>query len=134
MTTTIGSVTLDEDMVWTDQYKDNRISASVSETIGAGVVVQEFSKSLVGRKITLESIEGYGFQKQSTVDALVNLAKIPETNYTLTIDYDGLSYTSSVRFRNEEENGAIQFEPIFVSEGLLPTTTYYQGKIFLETV
>ena len=62
MSTTVGSVTLDEDMAWTDEYKHPLVSASVEPTLGGGVYIQEFVRYEVGRPITLESTENFGFQ------------------------------------------------------------------------
>ena len=53
MSTVIGTVTLDQDMYFSDLLKRSKVNASVTPTLGGGAVVQEFSKLDVGRLITL---------------------------------------------------------------------------------
>lgn len=135
MTTTIGSVTLDKDMVFSDEYSYNRISAEVTPTLGGGVVVQEFALVEAGRSITLISTESQGLQLKSTVDALKALCDSGAGNtHTLTITSNGETFTKTVRFRNELDGGGIVFEPLQVRDGLHGQGVYYKGTIFLMVI
>lgn len=135
MSTTIGSVTLDYDMPLVDEYNYKLVNASVEKTIGGGVVIQEFGAVEKGRELTLQSTESIGFQLKSTIDALMALAAISGATYTLTITTTGGgSLTKTVRFRNEVDGGAVQFEPHQQRDGIHADTTYYGGAIYLMVV
>jgi hypothetical protein len=132
MSTVLGTVTLDKDMIFSDFYSYNRISAEVTPTLGGGVVVQEFGATEAGRPVTLVSTESQGLQLKSTVDALKALCDSGAGNtYTLTITSNGETFTKTVRFRNELDGGAVVFEPCQVRDGLHDDTVYYKGSIFL---
>jgi len=70
MSTVIGSVTLDQDMVFADLIGRSKVNASVTPTLGGGAVIQEFERIDVGRLITLITRDGMGYQQKSTVDDL----------------------------------------------------------------
>ena len=127
MTTTIGPVTLDNDMIHRDEYAFNPILASAQRTVGGGVYVQEFAAQTAGRMITLEATQTQGWQLKTTVDALHALAATPGATYTLTIGSE--NYT--VRFANELESGPIQMQPVHDLAGTVPDTIYYIGTINL---
>ncbi len=132
MTTTIGTVTLTRDMVFDDEYMYKLVNASVTPTLGGGVIVQEFSAVEKGRQITLVSTESQGLQLKSVVDELMALAAVAEATYTLTINSaNGETLTKTVRFRNEVDGGAVQFQPMQVRDGLHADTVYYKGSIYL---
>lgn len=133
MSTVIGTVTLDKDMVFSDEYDYSLINASVTDTIGGGVVVQEFDAVEKGRPVTLVSTETQGLQLKSTVDSLKALADSGANNtYTLTIISNALTFTKTVRFRNEL--GAVKAEPMQVRDGLHSDTIWYRVEIHLMVV
>jgi len=135
MSTVIGTVTLDNDMVFDNEYDYNLINASVEDTIGGGLVVQEFDKLERGRNITLVSTATQGLQLKSTVDALKALADAGINNtYTLTITSNNQTFTKTVRFRNELDGGAIKAEPMQVRDGLHSSTIYFMVEIYLMVV
>ena len=132
MSTTIGTVTLDRDMVFENEYEYNMVNAEVTPTIGGGIVVQEFEKLESGRLVTLSSTESQGLQQKSTVDSLKALADSGAGNtYTLTISSNSESFTKTVRFRHEVEGGPVQFQPIQVRDGLHSDTVLYKGTVYL---
>lgn len=134
MSTVIGSVTLDNDLVLVDEYAYNRISADVESTISGGIVLQEFSKLEKGRHITLESRDSLGWQQKSTVDALKALCdSTPYATHTLTIT-SGQTFTKTVRFRNEVDGGAVRAEPIAERPGYHETGVYYKVRVYLMVV
>ena len=136
MSTTIGTVTIDQDMYFSDLLKRSKVNASVSPTLGGGVVVQEYTKLDVGRFITLSTKDGMGYQQKSTLDNLQALADVAGATYTFTIvPYAGANYVKTVRFRNELDGGAIQMEPASLAlEGIPRDTVWYEGSIFLMVV
>ena len=68
MSTVIGTITLDNDLILDNEYEYSLINASVENTIGGGIVVQEFNKLEKGRNIVLRSTDSQGLQLKSTVD------------------------------------------------------------------
>lgn len=134
MSTVIGTVTLDNDMIFEDEFKYSRVSASATRTIGGGIVVQERSVPEKGRLITLVGNGALGSQQKSTVQELIELTEIPYATYTLTITTDTRSFSRTVRFVNEIDGGAVQFEPVVARAGLHATTMYYTGTIYLMIV
>ena len=136
MSVQIGSVPLDEDMVWLDEYIWSLAHAEVTPTLGGGLVWQEFTATEKGRPITLATESGYGYQLKSTVEALKALAQVVGATYSLTIIQPGgaASITKTVRFRHELDGGPIQFTPAPWREGYVPSTAWYKGQIFLMVV
>jgi len=135
MSTVIGTVTLDRDMIFNDEYGYNMVMAEATPTLGGGIVVQEFMALEAGRPVTLASTETQGLQLKSTVDALKALSDSGAGNtYTLTISSNSQTFTKTVRFRNELDGGAVAFEPFQVRDGLQSTTMCYKGSIFLMVV
>lgn len=134
MSTVIGSVTLNEDMSWSDEFQRPLVNSSAEPTIGGGVYVQEFARTESGRPITLESTESGGLQKKSTLTALKALADVPLATYTLTISSNSQTVTKTVRFRNEMSEGPIDFAPVQARDGLHGDDVWYRGKISLMVV
>ena len=135
MSTTIGTVTLDRDMIFDDEYAYNLISSEVTPTLGGGIVVQEFVALEAGRPVTLVSTESQGLQLKSTVDDLKALSDSGAGNtYTLSIVSNGETFTKTVRFRNELDGGAVVFEPCQVRDGLHDNTVFYKGSIYLMVI
>ncbi len=130
MTTTLGGVSFDSDMFWEDEFNDNRVSASVTKTIGGGAVVQEFAKAEKGRFITLSSQASHGTQYKSTISSLIALAQVANATYTLVIG----AVTKTVRFRNEIDGGAVQFQPFTEIDGEVAVTIPYKGTLYLMVV
>uniref|UniRef100_A0A6M3LF08 Uncharacterized protein n=1 Tax=viral metagenome TaxID=1070528 RepID=A0A6M3LF08_9ZZZZ len=134
MTTTIGSVTLDHDMIFADEYEYTQVNASVEDTIGGGIYVQEFQRSESGRPITLESTETQGLQLKSTVDSIRALADIANATYALSIVSNNQSVSKTVRFRQELDRGPVEFQPFHPRDGLHSDTIYYKGRIHLMVI
>jgi len=135
MSTTIGSVTLDRDMIFSDEFDYRMVNAEVTNTLGGGIVIQEFMGLEAGRSITLVSTESQGLQRKSTVNTLKDLADSGVGNtYTLTISSNSQTFTKTVRFRHEVEGGPVQFQPIQVRDGLHGSDIYYKGTIYLMVV
>ena len=133
MTTSIGSVTLDRDMVWDDEFDYPTVNASAEETVGGGLIYQEFERTEVGRFITLVSDDSLGLQTRSTVAALRALAESPGSTYTLTINSNGQTVTKTVRFRHEDGDPVV-FKPFMPRQGLHSDTIYYHGTIKMMVV
>ena len=132
MSTTIGSVVLDSDMIWNDEFHNTDIIAEATATIGGGVHIQEFTKPEKGRHITLQSTDGQGYQKKSTVEALRAIAASVGATYAFRITHNGLTFSATVRFRNEaSEEGAVVFDMAHVCDGLQSDNFWYSGTIYL---
>jgi len=105
MTTTIGSVTLDRDMIFEDEFNYSIVDASTVRTLGGGLIVQEFQGTEKGRRITLVSTDSQGLQKKSTVAALRALSDVSNATYQLSIASNSKTFSRTVRFVNEESGG-----------------------------
>ena len=135
MSTVIGSITHDKDMIFSDEYNYTLINAEVTPTLGGGIVVQEFDAIEAGRNVTLVSTESQGLQLKSTVDALKALSDSGAGNtYSLAISSNGETFTKTVRFRNELDGGAVVFEPCQVRDGIHSGGVYFKGSIFLMVI
>jgi hypothetical protein len=134
MTTTIGGITLDRDMIFEDEFKHSLIRAESTPTLGGGIVIQEFQAVEKGRLITLISTESQGMQKKSTVQLLKDLSNVINATYPLVINSNGKTLTKTVRFVNEVQGGAVQFTPFQDRQGLHSDTIYYKGVISLMVV
>lgn len=135
MSTQIGTVTLDRDMIFSNEYNYGLIVASVTNTLGGGVIIQEFSKAEKGRQIILVSSETQGLQLKSTVDALMALAGSGVYNtYLLTINSNSKVFSETVRFMHEVSDGAIKAEPFFARDGLHSDIIYYKLEINLMVI
>jgi len=134
MTTTIGGITLDRDMIFDNEYNYSSVRAEVTPTLAGGLIVQEFQATEKGRYVNLVSTDSQGMQKKSTVDALKNLSNIANQTYPLTISSNGKTFTKTVRFSNEVQGGAVQFSPFQDRQGLHSDTIWYKGTIYLMVV
>mgnify|MGYP001811864395 CR=1 FL=1 len=134
MTTSIGGVTLTNDMVWADEFFDPRVNASATPALGGGVIIQEFARYEPGRSITLTTQNRQGFQLKSVVEALKALADVAGATYTLSISHNTLALSKTVRFKTVLESGAVEFRMSSEMDGLQPATFYYAGSIYLMVV
>lgn len=126
-------VTLDNDMVWIDEYSWQPTVATVTPTVGEGVNIQEYEKpNENNRLITLETTEGQGYQRKKTVDALKACAAIPAGRFFLRISHNNRVLERVVRFRAEEN--AVDFEMIANLDGLQNDDFWYAGTIRLAVV
>jgi hypothetical protein len=134
MTTIIGNVQLDHDMIWENEFNYTTVFASATKTLGGGLIVQEFPAGESGRSIILISSETQGLQKKSTVEALKALSNVPNATYPLIIQSNSKSVNKIVRFMNEESDGAVQFSPIQERDGLHSSDVLYKGRIYLMVI
>jgi hypothetical protein len=132
MTTTIGSVTLSNDMIFQDRENHGQVDASVEKTLGGGIIVQEFERTEKGRPVTLRAANGHGYQEKSVVDDLEALAAVAGATYTLTIISNSITFSKTVRFRNEEDGGPVQFRQAGIEmDGNRTDGAWMEGTIFL---
>lgn len=120
----IGTVTLDNDLVWEDEFKFSQGVGTAENTIYGNLVVQTF---MVGgyKPLTLVGTQNAGWQSRATVIALQALAnEYPEAAYVVELA-DGRSVTAM--FRNEEAP-VLEFDPIALATA--PDTNFwYYGTI-----
>jgi len=134
MTTIIGGITLDRDMIFEDEYNFSNVRAEVTPTLGGGVVIQEFQAFERGRLITLVSTDSQGMQKKSTVETLKVLSNYAGYTYSLSIVSNGKTFSKTVRFANEVSGGAVQFQPFQDRQGIHSDDIWYKGQIYLMVV
>ena len=63
MTTTIGSVTLDRDMIFDDEFNYSIVDASATRTLGGGLIVQEFQGTEKAEELRWCQLTVKGFKK-----------------------------------------------------------------------
>lgn len=124
----IGDVTLDNDLIWADEFKFTLGAGVAERTIYGGMIVQTYSK-IGGRPMTLEGSADRGWQSRSTVLALQALAEFPGMVYT--VELPDLR-TFQVMFRNEEE-------PVLEFDQVTPASApggdfWYYGTVKLRIV
>jgi len=134
MTTTIGDITLDRDMIFEDEYNFSNVRAEVTPTLGGGVVVQEFQALERGRLITLVSTDSQGMQKKSTIEALKAMSNVANQTFPLVISSNGKNFSRTVRFCSENQGGAVQFSAFQDRQGLHSDSIWYKGSINMMVV
>lgn len=128
MATVVGSVTLDNDMLWTDQYAYSKLSVNVDRALSGREIIQ-IAEIPSGTPITLQSGSDYGWQSRAVVKALVALS---QTYSTFNLQISG--QTIAVRFRHEEGT-PVSFEPVSLFQPQNDTVEYwYSGSVLLATV
>jgi hypothetical protein len=103
------TVTLPNDLEWTDRYKRNLVSQNREVTAAGSMIIEEFQQA-GGYPITLVATEQYWVVK-GLVDALMALADSPlPAPMTLTYN-DGT--VISVRFRYDGDTPAVEADPVW---------------------
>ena len=131
MTISLGGITLNQDMVWREQFSALSVRQTVRETLGAAPVVAAFP---VGKGIPITllatDVNGrlIGILKKSVVDSILALAAVPGGINTLT--YKGTNY--SVIFRHEDAP-AVDMVPL-IAKTSYGANDLMRGEIKLLTV
>jgi hypothetical protein len=124
----IGGVTLDKDLLWDDEFKFVPIVGKADRTIYGNMVVQSFALT-GGQPMTLVGNETTGWQKRSTVQALIALSLVPGAIYSVELP-DARSF--QVMFRSEE-SPAVEFQPITIVSAPGSDFWYY-GTVKLRII
>ena len=116
MSTILGSVTLDHDLDWIDEFAGSPVAGTGDHTIEGGYVTQRFSlkqgSNKPGRPITLAGANDHGWQQRSTVLALEALAEEENGQFQLTINAgETEERTFQVKF-NHASPPAFKFDPV----------------------
>lgn len=128
-------VALDRDMIWTDEFNYNPILKDESDTVDNGIWYNEVLRTNeIGRKISLESMNGFGMQKKSTVQSLKALDITPNKVCYLSIVFESKTVTKKVRFNHSDDEGGVAFRPAVDLSGLAPNDFWYEGRIKLIIV
>ena len=122
MSNTLGSLTLPDQILWTDRYSWSPAAGQAQRTIAGSLAL--FTQSVSGgRPVTLEAREGVAWLTQQQVDSLMAMAAQPGAAFTLS--WEGELYT--VRFAHHSPP-AVELSPIW------PLAAHYTGTIKLITV
>lgn len=125
-TVSLGGVTLNKHMVWSDQYNWTPIRQSYIETLGGGIGVHS-ETVLGGRPITLEG-QTSGWLTRSMVEQLEVLAQTESGVFQLVIG----SFIANVMF-SHHDGLAFSFNPIsFRMDG--DDDEWFKGTIKLITI
>lgn len=96
MPLTLDGLPLPDDLLWVDEYLDDRIAQASTYTLG-GVLIVEESTQLAGQPVTLGSKdERSGWITKATLDALRTQANLAGASHTLVLP-DGRSFAVGFR-------------------------------------
>jgi len=119
------TLTLHDDMLWTDEYAWSVVSQRREYTIAGAQIIDAGAKQS-GRPITLAGDESCGWLPRTTVDALAAAAAIPGQQFTLTLR--GTPHT--VVF--DHTNQALEAEPVWGVNDPASTDNYVVTLRFIE--
>ena len=122
MTIRLNTIELPEFLL-TPEFRSG-VQASVTRTVGGGIIVQE--KSISGIEADLSGDETGPFLTKADLNALKLLSAMPNAVYSLIY----ISDTYSVRFRNEDQP-VIEAVPIFSAPDSYSTDYYHSIRIKL---
>lgn len=95
---TLAGLTLNDDLVWTDEFSWLPVEQGIQRTLGGKQIIQS-RVITAGRPITLMTDDKARWSLRSDIEALYALA---ESNQTLTLSlHDGRSF--SVQFRYDDQ-------------------------------
>jgi hypothetical protein len=122
VTLQLGSIVLNDGMVWEDEFAYAGISQSLKTTLGGVPAI--FSAPYLGPiSISLRSLSDQGWQTYATVKALQSIARTLDGQFTLTMG----SKSFIVAFRHYEGQ-VVEATP------LTPKTIYDDGDYFLVSL
>ena len=132
MVITLGGVSLNPSMNWSDRFQSYQVAQSVNRTVGGRAII--FATPLrAGRKITLESTQDSGWIDKTTVDILMGMAAIVGATFLLEVGDDTATLeTYNVIFRHNEPP-ALDINPHVPRPAHEATDTLF-GKIKLLTI
>ena len=107
----IDGITLDHDLVWSDEYNFTQGVGLAERTLYGNLIVQT-GRITGGRPLTLVGDATHGWQKRSTVIALQALVN-SNPGGTFEVEMPDLT-TKMAMFRNEEPP-VMEFTPITVA-------------------
>ncbi len=118
----LGSLTLNNGLVWTEEFAFTGVLQSMKTTLGGTPVL--YSAPVSGPvAITLASEEDQGWQTYAQVKALQSMARVLDGQYQLTLG----SRLFTVGFRHYEP-------PVIEARPLVPRTEYSDTDYFVVTL
>lgn len=105
----LGHLSLPGDLFWSDEFAWSETVGKQSTAIN-GALIQEFSKRLAGRPITLQAGNNFAWISRALFDQLITLANDPLQPAYLLRTPDGREF--SVRFRPENNQPAVTAVPL----------------------
>lgn len=125
---TLGGVTLNGSLQWTDRFGYSPIVTNTNRTLAGSLVV--FSASMAnGRPITLEATEDTGWFTKQMVDDILVLAYQIDTQFLFDFHAEE---THNVMFDHSEQ--AVDFTPLIPKVPFDQNESYFTGRIVLFTV
>ena len=122
MTLQLGSIVLNDGMVWEDEFAFSGLLQDVRPTLGG--VPKVYSAPISGPKnITLRGASDQGWQTYDTLLQLIALAQVPDGQFTLLLG----SRSFVVSFRHQEP-------PVIEATPITPRTQYDAGDFFVVTL
>lgn len=84
MATSLGGVTLPDDLAWPDRYSWQPVSVSTEYSLTGALIVQTAEKQ-AGQPITLQGADNRAWVTHATVAALKALQAVAGQTYSLTV-------------------------------------------------
>jgi hypothetical protein len=128
MTTQISSITLDHDLIWTDEYTAPTAAGSSARTVDGHLVMQS-SGIVSGRPLTLRGGADHGWLTKATLDLLRSLSATPGVTFTTTLP-DTRSFTTMFDHANHP---VIEFIPVALATKP-GSSFYFYGTIKLVII
>lgn len=116
MAITLASLTLPDDLIWTDEFAFDAVAQSQTRTEGGALIIEE-TALIAGRPITLAGGADAAWITRAQLIALRALADAPSTPRVLTL-HDGRTF--SVMFARP----AIEADPIIAFNAPIPGDFY----------
>jgi len=123
----LNGVTLNDDLLWTNEFDHSEITQIEKRTIGGTLIVDSFPK-IEGREINLASVRlGNEFSGRFTRTEIQAFKEL-ELNVTpVTFNYNGQVFNVIVK------SGGVQVRPLLARPDQ-ESTDYYTGTLILVTV
>lgn len=127
MTITLGTITLPDDLEWTDEFDWTPVEDAIDTALSGSLVIHTGTKA-AGRTITLEGNSGQAWISRETMLGIKALADSPPSG--LVLDYHGRAF--NVRFRYTEK--PYSSRPVVFRSGVPDLADWYTVVIRLMEV
>ena len=127
MSITLNGVTLQQDLLWTNEFDQGTITQTQQRSVLGNLIVNNFGK-VEGREIHLESVRsGESFSGYFTREQVQAFKVLESSAAQVVFEYEGQSFTVFVKA------DGVQVRPLLPRPNQV-TTDYYTGTLVLVTV
>ena len=127
MTITLGTITLPDDLEWTDEFDWTPVEDAIDTALSGSLIIHTGTKAK-GRPITLEGNSEHAWLSRQTMLEIKALADSPSSE--LVLDYHGRAF--NVRFRYAEK--PYSSKPVVFWSGVPDLADWYNVVIRLMEI